>query len=148
MLSFVAQKLVMFDYITKGEDSHCFGVNYYTHIHTPTHTNTHTCEKFLGWLSVLQYTRGRERCNGLSPPIEKPTIESFSFSIGVFLCHCFNTRKSKWQLYSKRLNCNNFWELPLSPLTKTTIKRFFIWIRLCAYKIKKGDNFDIFEQKR
>jgi hypothetical protein len=61
MLSFVAQKLVMFDYITKGEDSHCFGVNYYTHIHTPTHTNTHTCEKFLGVIVCARiHTRERE----------------------------------------------------------------------------------------
>jgi hypothetical protein len=63
MLSFVAQKLVMFDYITKGEDSHCFGVNYYTHTltHTPTHTNTHTCEKFLGVIVCARiHTRERE----------------------------------------------------------------------------------------
>jgi hypothetical protein len=73
MLSFVAQKLVMFDYITKGEDSHCFGVNYYTlththththtptHPHTPTHTNTHTCEKFLGVIVCARiHTRERE----------------------------------------------------------------------------------------
>jgi hypothetical protein len=68
MLSFVAQKLVMFDCITKGggfsllwgELLHTHTLTH-THTHTPTHTNTHTCEKFLGVIVCARiHTRERE----------------------------------------------------------------------------------------